>query len=187
MINLQTRAHGGAQGYALQVDTLGGGRLGFLQVSQQSFDVLLQLDRLETDLAYGAVNDAVLVGTVAHLASLGVLHGGSHVSGNGTDFRVRHQAAGTQYLTQLADNAHGVGGSNDHVVVQITGLHFGSQVVHADLVSTGSQCGFGVGTLGEYGNANGRSEEHTSELQSRPHLVCRLLLEKKKKKIKRHK
>src|SRR3989442_13970633 len=26
-----------------------------------------------------------------------------------------------------------------------------------------------------------RSEEHTSELQSRPHLVCRLLLEKKEK------
>src|SRR5690554_5512266 len=30
-----------------------------------------------------------------------------------------------------------------------------------------------------------RSEEHTSELQSRPHLVCRLLLEKKKKKTKK--
>src|SRR3989442_4294158 len=29
-------------------------------------------------------------------------------------------------------------------------------------------------------NKNDRSEEHTSELQSRPHLVCRLLLEKKK-------
>src|SRR5436305_7464828 len=28
--------------------------------------------------------------------------------------------------------------------------------------------------------APARSEEHTSELQSRPHLVCRLLLEKKK-------
>src|SRR5687768_17801795 len=28
-------------------------------------------------------------------------------------------------------------------------------------------------------DANGRSEEHTSELQSRLHLVCRLLLEKK--------
>src|SRR5690554_7584780 len=46
----------------------------------------------------------------------------------------------------------------------------------------------GAGTLGlmippsiimiVYGVA--RSEEHTSELQSRPHLVCRLLLEKKK-------
>src|SRR5258708_27879502 len=29
---------------------------------------------------------------------------------------------------------------------------------------------------------SGRSEEHTSELQSPDHLVCRLLLEKKKKK-----
>src|SRR2546422_4873396 len=36
-------------------------------------------------------------------------------------------------------------------------------------------------TLGAYE----RSEEHTSELQSRLHLVCRLLLEKKKKKKKR--
>src|SRR5437870_9452751 len=30
-------------------------------------------------------------------------------------------------------------------------------------------------------NSSPRSEEHTSELQSRGHLVCRLLLEKKKK------
>src|SRR5690625_5326940 len=31
-----------------------------------------------------------------------------------------------------------------------------------------------------------RSEEHTSELQSRGHLVCRLLLEKKKKRRRRN-
>src|SRR6266498_5670388 len=43
--------------------------------------------------------------------------------------------------------------------------------------------------FGKYPGADGtttgkilRSEEHTSELQSRPHLVCRLLLEKKKTK-----
>src|SRR3712207_8689669 len=36
-----------------------------------------------------------------------------------------------------------------------------------------------VGEGGEVGRA-GRSEEHTSELQSRQYLVCRLLLEKKK-------
>src|SRR5690625_5976904 len=36
---------------------------------------------------------------------------------------------------------------------------------------------FGIGS---------RSEEHTSELQSRGHLVCRLLLEKKKKNIKQN-
>src|SRR2546429_3804684 len=36
---------------------------------------------------------------------------------------------------------------------------------------------------GEHGGGEAtRSEEHTSELQSRLHLVCRLLLEKKKKK-----
>src|SRR3712207_1678743 len=33
---------------------------------------------------------------------------------------------------------------------------------------------------GLYGNCHERSEEHTSELQSRQYLVCRLLLEKKK-------
>src|SRR5690554_7287230 len=37
-------------------------------------------------------------------------------------------------------------------------------------------------TLAQGFGSLGRSEEHTSELQSRPHLVCRLLLEKKKKK-----
>src|SRR5207253_8893873 len=36
--------------------------------------------------------------------------------------------------------------------------------------------------LGPADPFNERSEEHTSELQSRGHLVCRLLLEKKKKK-----
>src|SRR5690554_7662314 len=53
-----------------------------------------------------------------------------------------------------------------------TVLPFSSEVVFAALVASGLdiwQCIF-------Y-----RSEEHTSELQSRPHLVCRLLLEKKKK------
>src|SRR5690554_7311660 len=36
--------------------------------------------------------------------------------------------------------------------------------------------------LKEKFDVRARSEEHTSELQSRPHLVCRLLLEKKKQK-----
>src|SRR5690625_6652800 len=34
--------------------------------------------------------------------------------------------------------------------------------------------------VGDLGHDDVRSEEHTSELQSRGHLVCRLLLEKKK-------
>src|SRR5690554_7185471 len=36
-----------------------------------------------------------------------------------------------------------------------------------------------VVVAGATGSGKTRSEEHTSELQSRPHLVCRLLLEKR--------
>src|SRR5690554_4442103 len=42
------------------------------------------------------------------------------------------------------------------------------------LSAQGSDCGIANVNIG----TSGRSEEHTSELQSRPHLVCRLLLEK---------
>src|SRR5690348_17567774 len=41
--------------------------------------------------------------------------------------------------------------------------------------------GLRIASVG-FGNLLSRSEEHTSELQSPVHLVCRLLLEKKKKK-----
>src|SRR5205809_4672195 len=43
------------------------------------------------------------------------------------------------------------------------------------------------GIIGILRESRLRSEEHTSELQSRLHLVCRLLLEKKKKKAQIHK
>src|SRR2546429_5104624 len=39
---------------------------------------------------------------------------------------------------------------------------------------------YGLGRVAHYVEQKARSEEHTSELQSRLHLVCRLLLEKKK-------
>src|SRR3989442_3059663 len=45
--------------------------------------------------------------------------------------------------------------------------------------STASRCSVCCSCLRSAGSS-ARSEEHTSELQSRPHLVCRLLLEKKK-------
>src|SRR5436305_3522075 len=50
------------------------------------------------------------------------------------------------------------------------------------LVTAGNASGINDGAASLLlANAETRSEEHTSELQSRPHLVCRLLLEKKKK------
>src|SRR5690625_6424938 len=61
------------------------------------------------------------------------------------------------------------------------------QVVLEALAETAGQLQFDCQTFdwgSDYYRQNGkmmRSEEHTSELQSRGHLVCRLLLEKKKK------
>src|SRR2546430_15812623 len=45
----------------------------------------------------------------------------------------------------------------------------------------GAAAGPGRNRLGAQRARRGRSEEHTSELQSQSNLVCRLLLEKKKK------
>src|SRR5258707_9446448 len=52
------------------------------------------------------------------------------------------------------------------------------QPEHRDAGGAGAAAGDRSGD----GPADSRSEEHTSELQSRQYLVCRLLLEKKKKK-----
>src|SRR5687768_18534234 len=48
------------------------------------------------------------------------------------------------------------------------------------LVQSARTHGFNTLLVQVRGRGDARSEEHTSELQSRLHLVCRLLLEKKK-------
>ncbi|MNO77443.1 hypothetical protein D3C76_685530 [compost metagenome] len=101
------------------------------------------------------MDDAVLVGTETNLTSLGVLDRGSYVRSHGADFRVRHQTARAEDLTQLTHNTHRVRGSDDHVVVQVASLHLGSQLVHANLVGACSQSGFSSWALGEDGNAYG--------------------------------
>ncbi|GBH14739.1 hypothetical protein KPSA3_00651 [Pseudomonas syringae pv. actinidiae] len=153
LVDDQARAHGGAQGDALDVNTFRGSRLDTLQVSDQGFNVFLQLDCVETDFANGSVDNAVFVGAITNLTSLGVLDSGSHVRSNSADFWVRHQATRTENLTQLAHNAHCVRGSDDDVIVQIAGFHFSSQIVHTNAVSTSSQSGFSSRTLGENCNA----------------------------------
>src|SRR5205809_5814341 len=66
----------------------------------------------------------------------------------------------------------------------------GAHISESTLTTIGDDCVLNTGsTIQCHSQEDGtfksdRSEEHTSELQSRLHLVCRLLLEKKKKKIK---
>src|SRR2546422_2263033 len=84
---------------------------------------------------------------------------------------------------------------NDTATTEIytLSLHDALPIYHCRTDCSDPWCGDGVvdpgngeeceppGTL--LCDADCRSEEHTSELQSRLHLVCRLLLEKKKKRI----
>src|SRR5947209_9411829 len=68
----------------------------------------------------------------------------------------------------------------DYVIVR---LNSGEQrLVHGRCTAT-----IGAVSNPDHMNISIRSEEHTSELQSRQYLVCRLLLEKKKKKKKKKK
>src|SRR3989449_6051114 len=65
------------------------------------------------------------------------------------------------------------------------GIHRGHQAVLREVVRRAEQAGRRTSllvTFDPHPLEVVRSEEHTSELQSRLHLVCRLLLEKKKKK-----
>src|SRR5690349_22128022 len=68
--------------------------------------------------------------------------------------------------------------STARLTTAITSSHSPSMLVNIALVSLGRPDSRTTRT------AAARSEEHTSELQSRRDLVCRLLLEKKKKKKK---
>src|SRR2546428_13934422 len=71
------------------------------------------------------------------------------------------------YTTLFRSLPPDVTGGKEDVVIQCRG-----RVVRTDEPAAGAAPG-----------DNRRSEEHTSELQSRSDLVCRLLLEKKKKKV----
>src|SRR3712207_8824265 len=77
-----------------------------------------------------------------------------------TLFRSLVQGVGVQRLGVPLGGGHRLQAGADHVVVDVLG-----------------------GQRPARGLRVGRSEEHTSELQSRQYLVCRLLLEKKKKTI----
>src|SRR3712207_7490862 len=59
-------------------------------------------------------------------------------------------------------------------------------VVHDGAEVRAARCRGGARVRARRRQRRGRSEEHTSELQSRQYLVCRLLLEKKKKSLTSH-
>src|SRR5712664_1029749 len=87
-------------------------------------------------------------------------------------------AGDLRHVIELAGETAGAGGGRAQFHDQFADLglrHHGADAIPARPPLAGVEA------------ENLRSEEHTSELQSRSDLVCRLLLEKKKKKIKKNK
>src|SRR5687768_7637127 len=74
-------------------------------------------------------------------------------------------------------------GFGEQLMLIILALSMVGMLTGASALKGLATCGFGLllGCVGAAPATGERSEEHTSELQSRLHLVCRLLLEKKKK------
>src|SRR5690606_39754388 len=89
--------------------------------------------------------------------------GGAAGYGSRTFFQIR-DAGGTDMEVSLTQDGRGV-------TIQLGG--------DSELSTFADALEFAAQTLRSQG-AKPRSEEHTSELQSRENLVCRLLLEKKK-------
>ncbi len=100
------------------------------------------------------MDDAVFVVTVTNLTRFSVLNRFSNVRRYSTNFRVRHQAARTQNLAQLANNAHCIRGSNNNVKVHFAFLDLVSQIFHTYQLSASCFSSFSVRALGKYGYAN---------------------------------
>src|SRR5438552_7539779 len=83
------------------------------------------------------------------------------------------------YTTLFRSQYRIIGAGNDHLTVRAI-----KRQMDGALGSRGAWLLAPYSDLPANSPNNARSEEHTSELQSPDHLVCRLLLEKKKKKTK---
>src|SRR5207253_9348827 len=85
-------------------------------------------------------------------------------------------------LFRSCDPRHATGGDQQAIraeacaVIELDGVRLRS-------ATGGLRCAADAELDAGRGEHRGRSEEHTSELQSRGHLVCRLLLEKKKTRV----
>src|ERR1700753_3008430 len=109
--------HGRAQGDPTDVFTLGRGRLGPNYAVDHRGGVINQVLRREGELAHRYMHQGCLVGAELDLTGLDFPDACRHVVGDGSGLRVRHQAAGTEHLTQTAYGLHHVRSGNQGVKV----------------------------------------------------------------------
>src|SRR5690625_5410774 len=94
-------------------------------------------------------------------------HTGQSMPINSTGFKYTFHLTDDASPKQISTSTHTADGSRN-------------QIPASTHMADGSREQISASTHMADGSREQRSEEHTSELQSRGHLVCRLLLEKKK-------
>ena len=99
------------------------------------------------------MDNSRLVIAVCNLTCLGVLDCLGNVTGYGADLRVRHEASGSEDLTELSDNTHCIRGGDDDVEVHHAILDLCSKLLHSDELCAGCLGSLSVLTLGEYADA----------------------------------
>src|SRR3989442_11012599 len=105
-------------------------------------------------------------------------HWGKHIPGNPTIIVENMVGAGSLIA---ANHLYRVAKADGLIVGNFDGSLVLSQVLGQPGIEFDARKFHFIGATAREEVVCARSEEHTSELQSRPHLVCRLLLEKKKK------
>src|SRR5439155_4980470 len=99
------------------------------------------------------------------------------VRGNGADYHLAYRTmSGTIELSENSGEAGGLPNANDQPNTACLCLVDRLVVLGRGVAGCGTRADQGGGPNGADQSIAGRSEEHTSELQSRGHLVCRLLL-----------
>src|SRR5437899_1867113 len=123
-VEFDSRTHRGAEGDPLEIDALGGGRLGPDDGVQDRVHVVLEPLRVEGGLAHRNVDDSRLLRPEFHLAGLRLAHRPRDVRRDRAHLRVRHQPAWPEHLTQASDHAHHVGpGDGVHRCLQRARRH----------------------------------------------------------------
>src|ERR1019366_4583938 len=120
-----------------EIAALGGRRLLADERADQRLRVVGERLLVEAHLADSRVHDARLLDAVLDLAALRVANGVADVERDGADLRVRHQAAGPEDATELADGAHHVGRRDDAIEVEEAFSDLGDQVVAACEIGAG--------------------------------------------------
>src|SRR3546814_690428 len=153
-VHLEARPHGRRQRDLLDIFALRARRLRLHDRIHERIEIGAQVLGRKARLADARMNDARLFDAELHLTALGRLHGFRNVRSHRAQLRVRHQALGTQHLSEPADQAHHVGSRNAAVELDLAALHDLEQVFGADNIGSGGLRLFSLVAAREHADAH---------------------------------